>query len=85
MERMMSDLLLMDKINALPQPLLVRICGNGWWPLYDVDVETGLIRLDIHGKLEVSHFGEVTAICDETGREHEPDDFYNEQERQAND
>ena len=74
----MPDLLRMDYINSLPQPFIARFCGGDTWPIYDIDVETGLLRIDVCGKLQVQHFSEITEITDGDGGKHEPDDWYNE-------
>jgi hypothetical protein len=40
----MSDVLRMDYINSLPQPFLVRFCGDKdwWWPVnVSIGVELG--------------------------------------------
>lgn len=76
----MGDMLRMDALNALPQPLFVRISGGDYWPVHDIDVETGLLRIDVIGLLDVSHFGSVLNLRDAEGIEHNPDDFYNEDE-----
>lgn len=49
----MIDVLRMDHINSLPQPFLVRFCGDKdwWWPVHDFEVGTGLMRIDVCGKL----------------------------------
>lgn len=76
----MSDLLRMDYINSLPQPFMVRFCGDkGWWLVEDIDVKTGLMRIDVYGKLDVKHFREVAQIKSLDGPEHNPDDWYNEE------
>lgn len=76
----MSDLLRMDYINSLPQPFLARFCGDktNWWPVNDFDVQTGLMRIDVCGKLQVKHFGEVAKIKDCNGDLYDPDLFYKE-------
>lgn len=73
----MSDLLRMDYINSLPQPFFARFCGDTtWWPVNDFDVATGLMRIDVCGKLQVKHFCEVVEIRDGDHKSHEPDTFY---------
>jgi hypothetical protein len=73
----MSDVLRMDYINGLPQPFLVRFCGDKeWWPVNDFAVETGLMRIDVVGKLQVKRFSEVMEIRDGDHKLHDPDDFY---------
>lgn len=82
----MSDLLDMDKINSLPLDLIGTFTGQSTWPIYDIDVETGLLRIDVCGKLQIMHFGELMLITDGNGQEHNPDDFYiEEQEYISND
>lgn len=77
----MADLLRMDHINSLPQPFLVRFCGdNCWWPVCDFEVETGLMRIDVCGKLQVMQFGDVMEIMDGDHQLHEPESFYNEED-----
>lgn len=74
---MMSDLLRMDFINSLPQPFLARFCGDAiWWPVYDFEVGTGLMRIDVCGKLQVKAFGEVAEIIDGDSFRHDPNTFY---------
>ena len=72
-----QDKLDMDYINSLPQPFLVRfLADRQWWPVYDIDVETGLLRIDIVGLLEIKEFIEVREIRDDSGRIHDPEDFW---------
>lgn len=73
----MTDVLRMDHINSLPQPFLVRFCGDKWWwPVNDFEVGTGLMRIDVCGLLQVKSFGEVMEIRDGDGTPHDPDSFY---------
>jgi hypothetical protein len=77
----MSDALRRDYINSLPQPFLVRFCGDRiWWPVSDFEVETGLMRIDVCGKLQAKSFCEVAEIRDGDNQPHEPDTFYSESE-----
>ncbi len=77
----MSDLLRMDYINSLPQPFLVRFCGDTWWwPVNDIAVDVGLIRIDVCGKLQAKSFSDVMEIEDANGGKHDPDDFYSDAE-----
>lgn len=75
----MSDLLNMDYINSLPQPFMARFFGGDVWPVNDIDVETGLLRIDVVGKLEIKHIGEVDVFIDANGIERDSDSFYNEE------
>jgi len=66
-----KDILDIEYINSLPQPL-----WDGDWPIYDIDVETGLYRIDVCGILEVRHIDQSHSIRDATGTNHYVDDFY---------
>ena len=72
----MKDVLNMDHINGLPQPFVARFCGGYEWPIHDIDVETGLLRIDVCGKLQVRHISEVMAFKDADGVDHDSDSFY---------
>jgi hypothetical protein len=76
-----SDLLRMDYINSLPQPFRARFCGGDVWPVESICVQTGLVRVDVCGKLQVMSFGDVMEITDESGRKHNLDDWYLEDEQ----
>lgn len=76
----MSDVLRMDYINSLPQPFLARFCGDkSWWPVHDFEVQTGVMRIDVCGLLQVKSFCEVMEIRDGDHQTHDPDSFYNEE------
>jgi hypothetical protein len=73
----MTDRLRMDYINGLSQPFLVRFCGDRYtWPVYDIEVQTSLVRIDACGKLEPKSFAEVAEIWDGDGNKHDPEDWY---------
>ena len=72
------DKLRMDYINSLPQPFIVRFVGGDEWPVYDIDVQTGLLRIDVCGKLQVKHIGEATMFRDMDGTEHDAETFYSD-------
>lgn len=74
----MADLLNMVYINSLPQPFMVRKAGDKDfnWPLYDIDVETGMLRMDVCGKLDIGHIGDVMEFKDADGVIHDADSFY---------
>lgn len=76
----MGDLLKLDYINSLPQPFIARFVGGSEWPVYDIDVETGLLRIDVCGLLEVRDIGEVKSFLDASFVEHSAESFYNENE-----
>lgn len=75
---MLSDKLRLDYINSLPQPFIARFCGGDEWPVHDIDVETGLLRIDVVGKLQVMHIGDVTFFRDIEGVEHDSETFYSD-------
>lgn len=75
---MSADLLDMEYINSLPQPLFANIGGGDkwWWPVSDIDVQSGLLRIDVCGLLQVESIGGVLAFRDDSGKNHDTDDFY---------
>lgn len=80
----MSDLLDMAFINSLPQPFLVRDLGSDWWwPVHDIDVETGMFRIDVMGKLQAKHIGDAAEFRDASGDIYRPDEFYSDFDRTA--
>lgn len=72
----MADLLRMDYINSLPQPFVATFYGGDEWPVYDIDVETGLFRIDVVGKLQCCHIGDVAHFTDMDGDKHDSESFY---------
>ena len=68
----------MDYINGLPQPFIVRMLGGYEWPLEDLDVETGLMRVDVCGKLQVMHIDDAVLFRDANGTEHTAESFYSD-------
>lgn len=73
----MSDLLRHDYINSLPQPFMVTLIGDmGEWAIYDIEVQTGLLRIDVMGKLDVLSMADVNYFTDMDGVKHEPETFY---------
>lgn len=77
---MSTDLLDMDYINSLPQPFLGRTLGTGnWeWEIHDIEVQTGLVRINVCGLLEVKHISDFSLFRDMNGVEHSPDGFYSD-------
>jgi hypothetical protein len=75
----MADILDFDWINSLGQ-LYTRYLGT-WWPVYDIEVQTGLLRIDVCGKLDVLHMDDVMKFKDDDGTEYDCDDFYCDSER----
>lgn len=81
----MADKLKFDAINALQHPLIAHRCGGDRWPILDIDVETGLMRIDVVGRSQPIHFSELLQIEDGNGDMHDPDVFYHEDEGGAED
>jgi hypothetical protein len=73
----MADYLKMDYINSLPQ-LYVEL-STGLWPVFDMDAETGCLRIDVCGRLQVSHLFNVICFIDDDGNRYEPEDFITEE------
>lgn len=63
-------------INSLPQPLMARFFGGDEWPVHDIDVETGLIRIDVCGKLQIKDIVEVNYFRDSDGGKHDAYTFF---------
>ncbi len=70
----MIDLLDMDKLNAMGQMYGENL--GSWWPIVDIDVQTGLCRIDVCGLLQCMHFYEFVRIKGDSGEEMQTDDFY---------
>lgn len=64
------DRLDMRYINSLPLPL-----WDGDWPVYDIDVESGLYRIDVCGLLEVRSIDRCITMRDAIGNIHYVGDF----------
>ena len=71
-----GDLLNGVKFNALPGPVTARMCGGGEWWIETLDVQTGAMRLDVCGQIDLSHFSEVMILIDINGSTHDPEDFW---------
>lgn len=79
----MTDILDIDLINSLQQPLWGSRDGKDWWwPIVDICVETGLCRIDVCGKLEAKHILDFRMIRDDSQMAHDPESFYLDYEEQ---
>jgi len=72
----MSDVLRMDYINSLPQPFLAKLLGGSEYEVIDIDVQTGLLRINVSGMMQVIEMPDVKSFKDMSGKEHDPDTFY---------
>ena len=77
-----NDVLRMDYINSLPQPLIANFYNLGDWLVDSIDVETGLMRIYVCGLCETKHIGGVSYFIDAKGNKHDPETFYLEYENQ---
>ena len=77
----MPDVLRMDFINSLPQPILGRDLGTGdwWWPINDFEVESGMCRIDVMGRLQPRWVIDFSVFRDADGVEHAPDSLFLEE------
>ena len=71
-----NDKLNMDKFNALPSPVTARLWSGAEHWIETLCVQTGCMRLDVCGQIDLSNFDEVRTLIDIDGNEHDPDDFY---------
>jgi hypothetical protein len=71
-----SDTLDMDYINSLPQPLIGVELNATEWPVYDIDVSIGILRIDVCGRLNVMAIADFTKFRDSSGVEHRVEGFY---------
>ena len=71
-----GDILDGEKFNKLPSPVTARMCSGSEWWIETLDVQTGAMRLDVCGQIDLSHFSEVIELIDYNGYKHNPDDFW---------
>ncbi len=81
-EKKVMDKLRMEHIDSLPQPLVAHFYSGDEWPLHDIEVETGWLRVNICGKLVAKFIGEVSFFRDIEGIEHNVDTCYRNQEQE---
>lgn len=75
----MSDILRLDYINSLPQPFLAELLGDkeGYGAeVILICVETGLMQLNICGRIDRCHISDVSTFVDMAGVRHDPDSFW---------
>jgi folylpolyglutamate synthase/dihydropteroate synthase len=76
----MADLLQMEHINSLPHPIVAILLDGSTWEVNDIEVETGLLRVIVAGRLQLIHISDVDTFSDAAGEEHSTDSFYREEE-----
>lgn len=79
----MTDILDSNHINSLPQPLTAHFYGGSVWPVIDIDVQTGLLRIDVVGLPDIKHIGDVDTFVDAEGESHDAASFYADLEVEA--
>lgn len=67
-----------DWINSLGQ---LYAKSGSWWPVYDIEVQCGLVRIDVCGKLDILRMSDISRFKDDNGNEYPTDDFYLDGER----
>ena len=80
----MTDLLRLDFINSLPQPLWIKQWGEKefMWPVQDICVESGIIRVDVCGLLQAIQIGDVKEFKDDAGNIYDSEVFYTDYEEE---
>ena len=61
--------------NAGHQLFATKWGKEFWWPIHDIELDCGLIRIDVCGLLEILDLGDVAKIKWEGGAV-DQDDFY---------
>lgn len=79
MTRQVGDVICIEKFNSLSSPVTASMYGGGEYWIETLDVQTGLMRLDVCGQIDLSSFGLVKSLIDADGISHDPDDFWVEQ------
>lgn len=79
-----GDLLNMALINSLGQLYGSENGSCWWWPINDIDVQTGMLRIDVCGILQVGHISDFSAIRGDDEVIRDIDDFYLEDENDGN-
>lgn len=73
----MADLLREGYINSLPQPFIgIKLGRETGWPVETICVETGLMHIDVCGKLDCCHISDFKIFVDASGIQHDPETFY---------
>jgi hypothetical protein len=71
-----GDMLDIKKFNLLPGPVTAKMIGGGDYWIETLDVQTGLMRVDVCGMIDLTEFSMVDWLVDASGEKHDPDDFY---------
>ena len=58
-------------INSLPQ-----LYTKDGFPVHDIEIQTGLFRIDVSGQLEVRHIGGEPYFKESNGNKYEIENFY---------
>lgn len=72
-----KDVLKADSLNALPGPLLARVCGScDEYEIIDIEPEIATARINVCGLSQVVEFVEIMNLRDIDGNNHDPEDFW---------
>jgi len=71
-----GDILSIVKFNALPSPVTAKMFGGDEYWIETLCVQTGCMRLDVSGQIDLSEFSMVKTLIDSDGNEHDPDEFW---------
>lgn len=73
----MADILNMEYINSIPHPLMCRKHeGDSWCQVETICVQTGCMRLDIWGRIDLTHIDKFLHFQGADGEIHNAEDFY---------
>ena len=72
----LEDIIDLGKFNSLPSPVTARILSGAEYWIETLDVQTGLMKIDVCGQVDLTSFAEVLMLIDADGIEHNPDDFW---------
>lgn len=53
---------LINALNSCDTAIAVLYGGRGEWPIHDIELECGLLRIDVMGRLDVMEMSDVKRI-----------------------
>lgn len=71
-----GDMLNIKKFNSLPSPVTAQLFGGDEHWIESLCVQTGAMRLDVCGLIDLEDFAMVKTLVDINGVEHNPEEFY---------
>ena len=73
-----GDVIRIDEFDKLPAPVTARLLDGGEYWIESICVETGLMRLDICGLIQIEDFVMVETLIDANDVEHDAEEFLND-------